>query len=139
MTITFRPHHFMCALSFQGKGYTRKFVRNFTAIMEQLKAEGGDEIQIGVVGHTDSICEPCPSRLDKLCKIQPKIDALDEAHAEILQLSKVTVLTWGEAKQRIARNMTVEKFHQACAGCEWKPLGICENVLKNHLEQPNNI
>ena len=133
MTISFRPHHFMCALSFQGKGYSSAFVANFTEIMAQLKAERGDEIEIDVVKHTDSICGPCPSRRDQLCVSQDKISALDKAHAEILQLNDVTALTWGEAKLRIAKFMTVEKFHQACVGCEWKALGICEKVLMDFL------
>jgi hypothetical protein len=137
MTITFRPHHFMCALSFQGKGYSAAFVENFTEIMAQLQAERGDEIEIGITPHTDSICAPCPSKRGQFCAEQKKITTLDHAHAEILQLNDVNGLTWGEAKQRIATFMSLEKFHQACTGCEWKNLGICEKVLTDFLRQAN--
>ena len=133
--ISFRPHHFLCALSFQGKGYSPEFVANFAAIMQRLNAVDGDEIEITVSGHTDSICEPCPSRRDQLCETQEKITRLDNAHAEILQLSAGEKLTWGDAKQRIADYMTLPDFQRACDGCSWKSFGICENVLNTFRQQ----
>jgi uncharacterized protein len=133
-TITFRPHHFMCALSFQGNGYSPAFVANFAAIMQQLNAPEGNAVEIAVVDHTDSICEPCPSRLGKACQTQEKITRLDNAHAQVLQISPGQTLTWGAAKQRIGDLMSLENFHQACEGCSWKSFGICEGVLTKFLQ-----
>lgn len=131
--ISFRPHHFLCALCFQGKGYSPKFIENFSAIMQQLNAADGDAVKIEVVAETDSICQPCPHRREKSCTSQEKILQLDRAHADVLKLQPSDVLTWGEAKKRIAEWMTLEKFHQTCAPCEWKTLGICEATLKAKL------
>jgi len=127
--IAFRPHHFLCALCFQGKGYSPKFIENFTAIMQQLNAAEGDAVQIEVVAETDSICHPCPHRREKKCTSQDKILQLDQAHAAILKLRSGDILTWGEAKQRIKQFMAIEHFHKACEPCEWKKLGICEMTL----------
>ena len=55
--------------------------------------------------------------------------ALDAAHARVLGLSEGDRITWGEAKERIASHMTLEAFHEACAPCEWKALGVCEAAL----------
>lgn len=40
-------------------------------------------------------------------------------------------ITWKEAKNLIAKQITLPIFHQICATCSWKKLGICENVLKD--------
>lgn len=130
-TILFRPHHFLCALCFQGKGYSPKFVENFSEIMQQLNSEFGDDCVIQVTQVTDSICEPCPHRRETLCTSQEKILKLDAAHAQVLGIQAGEKITWGEAKKRIREHMTLDKFHQVCAPCEWKELGICESVLVN--------
>lgn len=129
MALTFRPHHFLCALCFQGKGYTPQFIANFTAIMQELNQPGGDENAIRVTKVTDSICAPCPSRRETLCTSQDTITTLDNAHAAILGLHDKDILTWGRAKQLLAEKMSLDLFHSACAPCAWKKLGICEKVL----------
>ncbi len=126
----------MCTLGFQGKGYSEDFVENYLRIARDLReTSAGDEIVLEVAADTDSICEPCPNRREKLCTSEEKIRKLDRAHAAILGLSPGDRLSWKEAKQKIARSMTLEAFHEACAPCSWKALGVCEAALKkNALE-----
>jgi hypothetical protein len=133
LSITFRPHHFLCALCFQGKGYSPEFINNFSQIMHLLNSACGDDIVIDVVEYTDSICAPCPSKREKRCVSQKKILRLDRAHADILQIKEGDKITWATAKKRIAEHMTLEKFHAACAPCAWKKTGMCENVLNAFL------
>lgn len=128
--IKFRPHHFLCAVGYEGKGYAPGFVANFDKIIAQLRGVNGDETVITVTKHTDSICAPCPHRRDLLCESQAKIEKLDNAHAEVLQIEDGDQMTWGEAQQRIIKNLTIEKFDQICAPCEWKKLGVCETALR---------
>ena len=130
MALSFRPHHFLCALCFQGKGYSPEFIKNFSALMERLCAPDGDTVMIHVTEHTDSICSPCPHREALLCREQEKIMLLDRAHADILCIQPGEKISWGEAKERIRTHMTLEKFHTACAPCEWKKYGICEKTLR---------
>lgn len=134
MAISFRPHHFLCALCFQGEGYSPPFVKNFLAIMQKLN-QAEDQIMLEVVAETDSICAPCPNRRGTQCTEQHKISMLDTAHAAILNVTAGDKMTWKQAKQRIADSMTLEQFHQACAPCEWKKWGICETVLTNFLQK----
>lgn len=128
MTITFRPHNFLCAYCFQGKGYSPAFVDNFTQIMTTLNADENTFIE--VVAGTDTICSACPHKREDACTSQEKVLRIDAAHAAILGLSVGDKISWQEAKNRIRKNMTLEKFHEACRGCEWQPLGICEATLR---------
>lgn len=129
--IRFRPHHFLCTVGFEGKGYSEGFVANFARIAKELRElPGGDDIKITVIEEaTDSICEPCPNRRSNFCETEAKIRTLDSAHAQILGLNSGDELTWGEAKERIRKKMTDERFHAACAPCSWKKAGICESAL----------
>jgi|SRR5579885_732909 hypothetical protein len=131
--IYFRPHHFLCALCFQGRGYSPAFVANFQLIMDQLNSIHGDETLITISGHTDSICDPCPNRLGRKCSTEEKVTGLDNAHAAALEIKPGTSITWGEAKKRIAEKITLAKFNQICATCSWKEYGICEGVLTRFL------
>jgi uncharacterized protein len=131
MAIFFRPHHFLCALCFEGKGYSPAFVANFSRILQQLRDEPDASIQ--VTSHTDSICAPCPHRSGLTCANEAKINRLDQAHAAALQVEAETVLTWQEAKDRIKKYINLETFHRICLDCEWKSLGICERVLTDFL------
>jgi soluble lytic murein transglycosylase-like protein len=128
--IRFRPHHFLCTLGFEGKGYSEAFVENYARLAGDLRdAAEGDSLVIEVVSETDSVCEPCPNRRGALCETEAKIRTLDEAHAKVLSLRSGDRLTWGEAKARIRDRMTIEKFHAACAPCAWLKAGMCEKAL----------
>ncbi len=129
-TIKLRPHHLLCAVGFQGKGYSPNFVRNFKKIMAELNGENGDAIMIEIVGRTDDVCAPCPHKRDALCVTQDKISQLDNAHTKVLQITPGQQFTWGEAKKLIKEKMTLANFHQACDGCSWKEYGVCEEALK---------
>jgi hypothetical protein len=96
---------------------------------EHLNSEIGDDVLIEVVSETDSVCAPCPHRRDQLCETQEKIIRLDNAHASMLQIQPGEKITWGEAKKRIHEKVTPELFHAACAPCEWKKFGICEEII----------
>jgi len=128
MAIAFRPHHFLCAFCFKGRGYSPAFIANFKQIMAQLMAN--DTTPIEIINHTDSICAPCPHRTNKTCTSQEKISKLDQAHATALDIKVGERITWREAKKIIAEKISLETFHYICADCEWKAYGICEEVLQ---------
>ncbi len=132
--IRFRPHHFMCTLGFRGKGYSADFVRNYKKIVQKLSDD--EETQIEVVQFMDSICSACPNKVDEIiCKTQDKIRKLDVAHTAALLLKEGDVFTWKQAKERIKKHMSVEKFHIACQGCSWKEYGVCQQSLEDLISQ----
>lgn len=132
MAFKFRAHHFLCALCFEGKGYSPPFIANFQSIMDQLNADSNTLIE--VVPHTDSICAPCPNRTDLTCSSQEKITQLDNAHGNALDFKAGEKLSWHEAKEKIAARLTIDTFHQICASCSWKEYGICESKIINFLK-----
>ncbi len=127
MEINFRPHHFLCTLCFQGKGYSPTFVANYEQIVTQLNQES--QTPIHVVNRTDSICNACPQKQDALCTTEAKVQQLDNAHAEALGIAAGDILNWKQAKERIAQRIDLKTFHKICATCSWKELGICETVV----------
>lgn len=100
--------------------------------MAILNSTAGDNTEINVVAHTDSICAPCPNRQAQTCLTEEKITVLDKNHASALQIKPGDTLTWREAKTRIAKQIPMETFHHICATCSWKSYGICEKVLSQH-------
>ena len=120
----------MCALSFEGKGYTDDFVKNYAEIASAVKSNPSAEI-IKISFSLDSICTPCPNHNKSKCNKQMLIDSLDHSHAKILEVKDGDTLTWNSALNLIKEKMTIEKFHIACNGCEWKKFGMCEQALKN--------
>lgn len=136
--IRFRPHHFLCALGFQGKGYSDAFTANMAAIVvDRLRAPDGDEVLIETTGHTDDICTPCPKRRGRLCTNQQAIATLDRAHAAALKLRPREQLTWGQAQQRILDNVPPGSLSTLCAGCQWLDLGLCESALQDLHDASN--
>jgi hypothetical protein len=128
--VRYRPHHFLCSLGYEGKGYSPEFTANMDAIvMAGLRAPGGDATVIEVTGAADDICAPCPKRRGEGCEAGGKIARLDAAHADVLGLAPGDRLTWGEAKARIRASVPAGSLRRLCAGCEWEPLGLCEAAL----------
>lgn len=130
--LRFRPHHFLCSLGFQGKGYSDGFTANMDAIVNgRLRADGGDQVEIEVIRHTDDICCPCPKRIDTKCQNQEGIEALDRQHLTALDLRYGQTLTWGEAEATIRRKVRPRDLNTICAGCQWLSYGLCETALRD--------
>ncbi len=129
--LRFRPHHFLCSLGFQGKGYSDGFTANMDRIVNgRLRAPGGDAVEIEVIRHTDDICAPCPKRQDTSCQNQTEIAALDRQHLAALDLRYGQILSWGAAQALIRRKIRPRDLPTICAGCQWLSLGLCESALR---------
>ncbi|OOY12804.1 MAG: DUF1284 domain-containing protein [Rhodobacteraceae bacterium] len=127
--LKYRPHHFLCSLGFEGKGYSEDFTANMSAIVEgTLRRADGVEVEIEVVGAADDICAPCPSRRGALCVAQDRIAQLDAAHGHALGIAPGDVLRWGEALERIAA-LPEGALEEICAGCQWLAGGMCAKAL----------
>ena len=128
--VRFRPHHFLCALGFEGKGYSDRFTANMAEIIEgRLRGPEGNAVEIEVVDAADDICAPCPKRIGTLCAAQSKINRLDQAHAEALSITPGDILTWGEARGRIKAHVMPETLDTICAECSWLKHGMCKAAL----------
>lgn len=127
--VRFRPHHFLCAIGYQGKGYSTAFTANMDDIVSALRGADGADTTIEVTYHADAVCAPCPHRRGVSCAHLAKISALDARHAQALGLADGARLTWGEALGRIRENVAPGALGTLCAGCQWLELGLCEAAL----------
>lgn len=128
--LRFRPHHFLCSLGFEGKGYSDRFTENMSRIvLGRLRAPDGGRTLIEVTGATDAICAPCPRRRGNHCTEQVQIAALDARHAARLGLSPGDRLSWAEAQERIRRRVRPDDLDRLCHGCGWLPLGLCKAAV----------
>ncbi len=138
--VYFKPHHFLCTLGFEGKGYSPEFVENFSNLVAQTR-DGDHSTSIQVTFGSDSICTPCPNNLGNSCQTQEKISTLDEAHAKLLGLKEGDLVTWGEMKKLLAQKIDLTDFHRVCAPCSWKSMGVCEKALirlKDQMREGNS-
>lgn len=135
--LPFRPHHFLCALGFQGKGYSDSFTANMARVVDQLRGPDGDSLMLRVAFQADAICTPCPHRLGTGCAKSAKIARLDARHAAALGLVDDMQISWADAKARIRQAVKPGDLQVLCAGCAWLPLGLCESALASlHSENP---
>jgi hypothetical protein len=136
--IRFRPHHFLCSLGYEGKGYSDAFTANMSDIVVgRLRSAGGEKTRITVTFVADSICTPCPERRDLGCVKINTIRQLDERHAKALNLRDGECITWEEALKRIKKNVPPGSLSTLCQNCQWLSLGACERALERlHQDVP---
>ncbi|MEI4487224.1 DUF1284 domain-containing protein [Frigidibacter sp. MR17.14] len=128
--IRFRPHHFLCAVGYRGKGYSPDFTANMTAVvMGRLRAPGGGGEMLEVIAAADDLCGPCPSREGAGCVSGAKIARLDASHAQALDLLPGDRLSWAAAQARIRERVMPGDLARVCAGCSWLAYGMCEEAL----------
>ncbi|APZ43196.1 DUF1284 domain-containing protein [Acidihalobacter ferrooxydans] len=128
--LRFRPHHFLCALGYQGKGYSTRFTANMSYIVyTRLRNAATADTPIEVVTVSDAICAPCPHRRGTGCERETKIAALDQRHAARLDLRDGQVIGWLEARQRIRERIAPDDLDTLCAGCEWLDAGMCKQAV----------
>ena len=122
-----RPHHVICAIGWQGHGYSHEFTRNMDRIVVQrLRADPTTEVVF--TAGADAICGPCPSRRGAGCEMQAKIDGLDARHAEALEIVPAQRMTWDEAQGRATR-LEPDDLDRICSGCRWLEYGMCKAAL----------
>lgn len=128
--LRFRPHHFLCSLGYQGKGYSAQFTTNMDGIVfGRLRACADEDTRIEVVEVSDDICAPCPHRRGSSCDKVDKIAALDRRHADRLGLRNGQVIGWHEARERIRQRVAPQDLDVICEGCEWLKAGMCKQAV----------
>ena len=136
LPINYRPHHFLCSIGWKGMGYSTAFSKNMDMIVnEVLKSPNGDESLLKVVKYTDDLCVPCPHRRNNLCSKQKSIETLDNAHSKKLNLSPGDIISWGDEKKRIVKNIQPNDLDKICQGCQWLEYGVCKDSLKQLIKE----
>lgn len=130
--IYLRPHHLICNVCFQGKGYNKIFVDNFIDIHTKLET---NKYKIQIIKHTfqDDLCKLCPQKNisnELLCNTEDKVFEFDTKYLNVLDIKYDDVLSMHDVKNKIQQHLTLEKFRNICGKCSWFKHGICENIIK---------
>ncbi|POF29354.1 DUF1284 domain-containing protein [Roseibium marinum] len=124
MTVSLRPHHLLCLLTYLGKGYTVDFVRNYDRIVERLNA--GEPLRL--VSGPDDICQPMLKEETCHCRGSSVVERDRLAAAEISDVLGSEIETGGNLSLSGGRVRDLRTAFQAgsirsaCAGCEWRRL-----------------
>ena len=121
----FRPHHLVCFLSFQGKGYNSDFVNRVSEILAVLK-DNSQEKLISVAQGCDNACEKCPNRNYEKCEDDEVICEKDDAYLKLLNIKYGSKLSFSDM-QKIRTQVHKDDFTKICRYCQW--FDICFNNL----------
>jgi uncharacterized protein len=126
-----RPHHLICNLSFQGKGYNESFIENFNLINKALLGDPNAK-QIQIVFGIDDICSKCPKKRDGKCVDDAHVSLIDDKCRNLLQLSLGEIISLAAIETKIHRLLSINSFQEICGRCEWQYL--CEANIANRFK-----
>lgn len=122
-----RPHHGMCILFFEGKGYSSNFVAHMEKIIAFLKTNP----LIILTKETDEICKACPHNQKGVCEVFDKSSYYDEQVLLHCGLSAGTVTDWYTFQELVIRSIIkAEKRSLICSDCQWNSICQIQSDLK---------
>lgn len=114
-----RPHHGLCTLFFEGKGYSPAFVERMGQIIRET--EQGESLRL--TASADAICEKCPNRRGEACRGVNAL-AYDQEVLKRTGLREGDTVTLNQlqcmVKEHILRPGALETI---CGECRW--IEIC--------------
>jgi hypothetical protein len=122
--IRLRAHHFVCLLSFQGKGYGDDFVVGVAEIVTRLRSDPLAK-SICLAQGCDDVCAFCPKRNDKACEDEDRISKIDADFRNILNISDSSAFSFTEIQQIVAARLKIDDFKRICKKCRW--FDICSS------------
>jgi len=129
--IELRPHHLLCTLGYEGKGYDDAFVAHMDSITGRLRK--GGKLIIKIVNSTDDICAKCPNKLgDDLCEKNEAIKAHDKRVFDALGLSERNY-DYESLKSLMRSKVSGESLCDLCGECMWLPLTNCRRLILEFL------
>ncbi|MFT3727011.1 MAG: DUF1284 domain-containing protein [Terricaulis sp.] len=122
-----RPHHFLCMLTYAGKGYTPRFVRGYDRVVMDMKRGRFVELVVG----PDDICAGLSgSRKRAHCyskDVQTRdAQTLQDFRSKRLTLTPSAPITAARLR-RLRKAYTKGTVRSACTGCSWKRL--CDSLV----------
>jgi len=123
VTISLRPHHLLCLLTYIGKGYTPAFTANYDAVVARLN--GGEDVL--VVDGPDDICAPMladGNHCFNASIIQRDAQAAVDVEALLgVRIATGVRLTLDLATVRLMREgFASGATREACLSCQWTAL-----------------
>lgn len=125
--IKLRPHHILCIQNYKGRGYSLEFTQNMDKIVERLKHNSKEEIEM--IFSTDDVCSNCPNKQgEDLCISNYKIKLIDNKVIEYLDL-KEAVYEYDYLVKLLKKTINKNSFRDICGECEWYKKGLCKDII----------
>ena len=135
-----RPHHLLCMQTYVGKGYSQKFVENYTSIIDRLNSadneiilvEGPDDICAPRLCDKDDITCHCYEDSIRMMDIQALNDLKTVKGYEDIEIGQTLKLT-----ENLIKNIRIQykrnTIRTACIGCEWK--NLCDSIADKNFKE----
>jgi len=122
-----RPHHLLCTLAFEGKGYSDIFAQNMTSIVKKLNSRRG--LSVNLIFSSDDICTKCPNLLQSgACADNDKVMSMDRKVMELMHLEEKSY-KYGFLLDMVKHSITAESLNSICSSCTWFPYDICAGKI----------
>ncbi|MFC1659010.1 DUF1284 domain-containing protein [Pseudomonadota bacterium] len=125
-----RIHHLLCMQGFQGYGYNEEFVKNMSEVVDFVKDNSNESIEI--VARCDSICSLCPhqkkfQKNEDICLKDSKEEYIEKILKE-KKLAKFLNLELNKqykikplfeiVNSKICSKKIADKYY--CKDCQWQ-------------------
>lgn len=125
MTYKIRPHHGMCFVFFQGKGYSGAFTEN----MRKMKEKLDENPEVVLLCQADDVCACCPHNENGKCagnSSQPSPSKAKYYDHQVLShcgLREGTKIHWNDFAEAVKIHiLSPGKREEICGDCEWNEL-----------------
>lgn len=114
--VELHPHHGLCLLFFEGKGYSPAFIRGMETVVRQLT----DAVSVRLTFGADAVCRLCPHRRGRGCDTLEKVRRFDAAVLAACRLHDGQVLPWGVLRDTVLREiLRPGRLGAICGDCQW--------------------
>ncbi len=131
MPVLLRGHHFLCILTYRGKGYSDAFVDNMSTKVAAIRAGHPVRLTSGPDDICNGLTETCLQDVQHDCRAADtlRLDHLAvEAVSRVLErdLGKAAPLTLEEVKT-LRSAFASGTIRTACQNCSWKE--FCDQIV----------
>jgi hypothetical protein len=116
---TLRPHHALCVLFFEGKGYSQAFIENMTTFMADPNR------MLYLTMECDTLCQACPHNQNGFCEDEAKVTLFDQralSQTGSLIDSDQPILLSSLCQGVYDAILQEDLLAKVCGECEWAEL-----------------
>ena len=116
--IEVRPHHGMCFLFYEGKGYSAEFTDHMGSVVRAFADSPG--LMIRLTSTADVVCDRCPNNESGICASQDKVKRYDEAVLGACDIAEGDVMPYADFITLIRERIIDRNLRKAiCSDCSW--------------------
>ena len=116
-----RPHHGMCFLFYEGKGYSEDFTDHMGRIIRQMEEDPGQIVTLKA--ETDIVCEHCPNNVSGTCTSSDKVARYDRAVLEECGFNEGDKIPYSQFKSRVNECIISAGVRsKICGDCTWNEI-----------------